>query len=480
MSEQNEEALDLAWSDPAQRGIPEPILAGMRDLGYARLLPVQAACLEPLREGSHLSVRSKTGTGKTAAFGIPLLERIELGADGPAVLILAPTRELAAQIGTELAALGRHCGLRLVAAYGGMPIGPQVRELRRGVDFVVGTPGRLLDLARQGELALDRILCCVLDEADEMLSMGFYEDVTGLMDQCQRCEQVVMLSASLSEETDRLIARYAPEVVRIDLSVDRLSVEGIRNVYYKIGDDLPRHHYLLHVMAAEQPESAIVFVNTRTDASLVTTQMAREGLRAEMLSGDLPQSERERVMAAIRSGELRFLVATDLAARGIDISDLSHVINFSLPEDPAVFLHRVGRTGRVGKTGTSISLVSGRHLRTLGVLERQFGVRLEQREFPPASEMTASRTQSRIAELAREAGAAICDGYLDQARAVVGHADAVQIVAYLLKQQADLRHDAQRPAANRPARRPGRREGGGRPKGGKPRGGKPRRPRRRR
>jgi len=454
--------------------IPENIIAGLRDLGYAYPLEVQCVAISPIRAGRHVSLRSKTGSGKTAAFGIPLLEKLGSQTDGsrqPRLLVLAPTRELAAQIATELAAIGRHRGIRVLAVYGGAPIGAQIKALKDGVDVVSGTPGRLLDLSRRGVLHLDGFEMVVLDEADEMLSMGFYEDVSGLMDGCKNNRQVIILSASLEKETAALIDRYTQDVVRIDLSVDKLSVEGITNAYYVTGDELPRHHYLLHVLAVEQPSSAIVFVNTRKDASLIATQMAREGLQAEMISGQLPQSERERVMAAIRAGELRFLVATDLAARGIDISDLSHVINYSLPEDPAIFLHRVGRTGRVDKEGTAISLVSGRRLRTLGLLERQFGIKFEEREFPSAERMVEGRNTAQIAGLIEAAEAAICDGYLAQARAVLEHDNVVQITAYLLKRNADQVHDEQRPRANIPSPRNGAPRGPKRGRGQGPRRG---------
>lgn len=449
-------------------GIEADLLRGVGDLGYRQALPVQVACLEPILAGRDVSVRSKTGSGKTAAFGIPLLQRMDPQGAQPSLLVMAPTRELAGQIAAELTAIGSHRKLRVATAYGGAPIGEQIKAIKSGAHVVAGTPGRLHDLVRRGVLDLARFKAVVLDEADEMLSMGFYEDVTGLMDGCVHCEQVVILSASLEEETGRLIDRYSNDVVRIDLSVDKLSVEGIRNIYYKFGDELPHHHYLLHVLHEEKPSSAIVFVNTRSDASLVATVMAREGLQAEMISGELPQAERERVMGAIRAGKLRYLVATDLASRGIDISDLSHVINYSLPEDPTVFLHRVGRTGRVGKQGTAVSLVSGVRLRTLGLLEKQFGVRFEQREFPAKEEMVQSRTDAQLNGLIEAAENAICDGFLDQARAVLAHPDAVQIVAYLLKRNADQVHDEQRAARNRPENKPPRR--GGRP-GGRSRSG---------
>jgi len=454
------------------------IKQGLLDLGYEALMPVQVACLDVLRTGRSLSIRSKTGTGKTAAIGIPLLEALDMSLPGPNLLILGPTRELAGQICAELSAIGKHRGLKVMAAYGGAPIGAQKKAIADGVHVVVGTPGRLLDLMRQKVLKLENIRAAVLDEADEMLSMGFFEDVTTLLDNCTQCKQYVLLSASLSEEVDALIDRYASERERIDLSVDKLSLEGIANVYYKIGEDLPHHHYLLHVMAVEKPESAIVFVNTRKDATLVASYLAREGIKAEMISGELPQTERERVMAAIRAGELRVLVATDLAARGIDISDLSHVINYNLPEEAAIYLHRIGRTGRVGKKGTAVSLVTGRRRRTLGELERSFGIKFEEREFPTAEQMTANRNENQLADLWEKAEPAICDGYMAQAKALLEHDGALQMVAYLLKSHADMVHDQKRSKENRPKHDfPRRSSGGGgsgggrRPSGGRPGGG---------
>jgi ATP-dependent RNA helicase DeaD len=447
-------------------GVAPDIVRGLSDLGYRSPLEVQQAAMGPIMEGKNVSLRSKTGSGKTAAFGIPLLQNLDPDEKDPQVLVLAPTRELAGQIAEDLCGIGKHRGIRVAAVYGGASITAQVKAIKKGVHVVVGTPGRLLDLVRRKVLQLKTFQAVVLDEADEMLSMGFFEDVTALMDGCKNCEQVVILSASLEADVAALIDRYAQDVVRIDLSADVLSVEGIHNVYYVIGDDQPQHRYLLHVMAVEQPKSAIVFVNTRKDASLVATVMAREGLQAEMISGELPQSERERVMRAIRTGELRFLVATDVAARGIDISDLTHVINYSLPEDPAVFLHRVGRTGRVDKQGTSISLITGRRVHTLGLLERRFGVKFEERRFPPVEEMEKNRTDSKLESLIQSAEAAICDGFLGQARAILEHPQAGQIVAYLLRCHADQVHDTQRSASNRPRKpsHPGRKR---RPRSGR-------------
>jgi ATP-dependent RNA helicase DeaD len=454
-------------------GIEPAVIEGLRARGYQGLLEVQRAALEPIRLGRHVAIRSRTGTGKTAAFGIPILERIPLEGRAPRALILAPTRELANQIAAELGDLGRPRGVRVAALVGGASAAEQKQALRAGCHLVSGTPGRLLDLHEQRALELGEVEVVVLDEADEMLSMGFYEDVIRLVEACTARRQVIILSASLNELTEGLITRYAPEPVRIDLSTDQLSVEEIDNVYYRIGDDLPKHHYLLHALRAESPRSAIVFVNTRSDASVVATLMAREGMQAEMLSGELPQSERERVMAHIRAGELRYLVATDLAARGIDISHLSHVINYSLPEEAPVYLHRVGRTGRVGRRGTAVSLVSGRHVRTLGVLEKRFGIHFEERRFPEVSEMKAARSAALLEDLLRAAETAIADGYMDAARAVLEHPEAWKLVAFLLKRHAERLHDESRDPHNLPPRsNGGGRSGGGRSGGGRSGGGR--------
>jgi ATP-dependent RNA helicase DeaD len=432
--------------------IDPKIIKGLKQLGFQYPFEVQISCLQPIKEGRHVSLRSKTGSGKTAAFGIPLLENIKADNGKPSLLVLAPTRELAGQIAAELTAIGQYKKIRVIAAYGGASISQQRASLKKGAQVVVGTPGRLLDLYRQGVLALDAFKTIVLDEADEMLSMGFFEDVTQLMDHARQCKQVVTLSASLDSQTQALIDKYSPDVVRIDLSADVLSVEGIENIYYSVPDELPRYHYLLHLLTDERPSSAIVFVNTRSDASLIATVMAREGLQAEMISGALPQNERERVMKAIRSSKLKYLVATDLAARGIDISDLSHVINYSLPEDPAVFLHRVGRTGRVNKKGVAISLVSGKRFHTLSVLEKEFGVTFEERKFPLRQDIIEARTKEQLRCLDEASEDVVCDGFMAQARGLIEHDKAEQMIAYLLKMNADKVHDQQRSRRNQPER----------------------------
>ncbi|RMG10700.1 MAG: DEAD/DEAH box helicase, partial [Deltaproteobacteria bacterium] len=335
--------------------LSEEVLAGIRERGYERPTPVQARCIEPALKGRDLSVRSKTGTGKTAAFGIPLIETVEPRGQLPQAVVLAPTRELANQVAEELAALGKHKSVRVLSIIGGASMQAQLDALARGVDIVVGTPGRVLDHIRRGTLDLSQVKVRVLDEADEMLSMGFLEEVTSVLNACPEEAQTLLFSATLPEDLGRIVARYMKDPESILLSGDEFTVEGIENRLYETRDDYPKPRNLLYLLEMEDPDSAIIFCNTRDDTALVTAVLNRHGLPAALLNSDLSQKEREKAMQRIKSGEIRFLVATDLAARGIDISDLSHVVNYSLPEDPAVYMHRVGRTGRIGKKGTALS-----------------------------------------------------------------------------------------------------------------------------
>src|SRR5882762_5412878 len=379
---------DLPLSDELRRGIG--------DRGYTTPTPVQAAVIGPILAGRDVICRSKTGTGKTAAFGIPLLERIPGGTRKASALVLCNTRELALQVSQELESLARHKNISVIAVYGGAPMGVQTQALQAGAEVIVGTPGRVYDHIRRGTLKLEETRIAVLDEADEMLSAGFFEEVTRILDHLPADRQTLLFSATVAPDIEQLAAKY------------------LRN--------------------REDPDSAIIFCNLRTDTELIANVLNRNGLDAEMLNGDLPQKERERVMAKVKRGEVRFMVATDIAARGIDISDLSHVINYSLPEDPAVYLHRVGRTGRIGKKGTAISLVSGAELVTLTALERNFGIQFEKRSLPTPEEAKSLWTELRMKELrdAMTSGAAF-EAYLPLAQDMAAREDGKQLLAYALR-----------------------------------------------
>src|SRR6476469_7154163 len=370
----------------AELPLSEELRKGIAERGYTAPTPVQAAVLGPILAGRDLICRSKTGTGKTAAFGIPLLERIPAGTRKASALVLCNTRELALQVAQEIEALGKHQDLRVVAIYGGAAMGAQTDALIEGAEVIVGTPGRVYGHIRRGNLKLDSTRIAVLDEADEMLSAGFYEEVTRILDKLPNDRQTLLFSATVPPDIEHLAQKYLREPETILLSGDVFTVEHIHNVLHHLVDQYPKPRNLLYLIEREDPEAAIVFCNLRTDTELVANVLNRNGFDAEMLNGDLPQKERERVMAQVKRGEVRFMVATDIAARGIDISDLSHVINYSLPEDPAVYLHRVGRTGRIGKKGTALNLTSGREMTTLTTLEKKFNVVFERKPMPNAEE----------------------------------------------------------------------------------------------
>jgi ATP-dependent RNA helicase DeaD len=416
---------DLALSEPLRRAIAER--------GYAKPTPVQSASYRPIRDGKDVIVRSKTGTGKTAAFGIPILERIPEGRRKASALVMTPTRELALQVAAELADLAKHKDLRVVTVYGGASIGDQKDALDAGAEIVVGTPGRIYDFIRRKTLKLDEALVCCLDEADEMLNMGFFEEVTRILDHLPDDCQQLLFSATVPADIEQIIHEYLTAPETILLSGDEYKVENIHNVMYPAVDAYPKPRNLLYMIEIEEPEAAIVFCNTRTDTSLVTAVLNRNGYDAELLNGDLPQKERERVMAKVKRGEVRFMVATDIAARGIDISDLSHVINYSLPEDPAVFLHRVGRTGRIGKKGTSLSIISGGDIHTLSALQKKYGVVFEERKLPTPEEAKKVWTDRHVAELKDAMSSSIFEAFIPLAQDLRNRPDGDWLVAYALK-----------------------------------------------
>src|SRR5512133_349784 len=414
-------------------GLSEPVRRAIAERGYAKPTPVQSASYRPIRDGKDVIVRSKTGTGKTAAFGIPILERIPDGRRKASALVMTPTRELALQVAAELADLAKHRDLKVVTVYGGASIGDQKDALDAGAEIVVGTPGRIYDFIKRKTLRLEEAMVCCLDEADEMLNMGFFEEVTRILDHLPDGCQQLLFSATVPADIEQIIHDYLTAPETILLSGDEYSVENIHNVMYPTVDAYPKPRNLLYMIEMEEPETAIVFCNTRNDTSLVAAVLNRNGYDAELLNGDLPQKERERVMAKVKRGEVRFMVATDIAARGIDISDLSHVINYSLPEDPAVFLHRVGRTGRIGKKGTSLSIVSGGDIHTLTALQKKYGIAFEEKKLPTPEEARKVWTDRHVGELKEAMSSSIFEAFIPLAQELRTRNDGEWLIAFALK-----------------------------------------------
>lgn len=431
-------------SNPSQ--LPEPVrfdamslsedaAAGLKALGYEFATPVQAAVFEKAMEGHDLMVQSKTGTGKTTAFGLPVIERVdsEKASVDPQALVLCPTRELAMQVAEELAELGDPKGVRVLPIYGGAPMGPQLKSLKAGCDVVVGTPGRVLDHIRRRTLRLVHAHTAVLDEADEMLSMGFWEDVTAILDQLPAQRQTLLFSATLPDEIRKTALSCMRDPQTVDISRDELTVENITNIAYETDERLPKPRNLLYVLEVEQPENAIIFCNTRDDASIIAAFLRRQGHHALALSGELAQRDRERVMRRMKSRTLKYLVATDIAARGIDISELSHVVNYSLPQFTEVYLHRVGRTGRIGKKGTAVSLVSGRDEMTYTELTRKYGIDFEKKELPDFDEIMRRQAERVASELLLEARDTEITSFLRLADFLKQTKPGTEVIAYLLK-----------------------------------------------
>jgi ATP-dependent RNA helicase DeaD len=409
------------------------VLQAILDKGYTHATAVQAAAIEPALAGKDLVVRSKTGTGKTAAFSIPVVERIPAGDRKTRAIILAPTRELARQTGEECEALSKHKDIRVAVIYGGVGFGPQEDALKAGAEIVVGTPGRILDHLRRGNLKLGEATFAVLDEADEMLSMGFYEDVTKILDQTPESRQCLFFSATVDDRVRSLIRRYAKDPEDIRLSTDTDKVDGIAHILYETTPDYHKARALLAIIDQEAPKSAIIFCNTREDTATVATFLSRQGLDAELLSGELPQNKREQVMANVKKGATQYLVATDVAARGIDISDLSHVINYSLPEDPATYLHRTGRTGRIGKTGIAISLTGGAEIHTRNSLERQFQIAFQVKPLPTADEAGRAAVDRQARAIVAAMGTMAFEGYMPTVRALKERPDGDMLLAAALR-----------------------------------------------
>ncbi len=371
-------------------GLRPELLQALTELGYTQPTPIQEQMIPVMLGGADVIGQAQTGTGKTAAFALPILQTLTRGDKRPQALILAPTRELALQVAEAVSAYGRHTGVQVLAVYGGAPYGRQIGALRRGVDVVVGTPGRLLDLLRRGVLDLSAVRTLVLDEADEMLSMGFVEDIETVLAALPPQRQTALFSATMPPAIRRLAQKYQRDPQHITIARAQRTVAAVEQRYYLVNrrDKLAA---LTRIFEAEDVTRALVFVRTRADSGELANALTQRGLAAEMLNGDLAQNARERVLSRFRHNLIQVLVATDVAARGLDIDDISHVFNYDLPDDPEVFVHRIGRTGRAGKGGVAISLVTPRERRQLRRIEGYTRQPMTAAAIPSAEDIQAKR-----------------------------------------------------------------------------------------
>jgi ATP-dependent RNA helicase DeaD len=338
-------------------GLSRGMLAALARAGYAEPSPIQAALIPEALDGLDAIGQAKTGTGKTAAFAIPLIEMLEAPGRGPQAIVLAPTRELVQQIVVEFDKLAHGQGVRTCGVYGGEPIQRQLRALERGVDIVIGTPGRVIDHIERRTLHLGDIYHVVLDEADRMLDIGFRPDIERILKRIPDPHQTLLLSATISPEIRKLAQRYMHKPVELNLSRDEPSVESIQQYYISVDQDR-KFDLLVFLLKRDNPRQCIVFTRTRKGADRLAEKLGRVLPGVATIHGDLPQTARNRVMQGFRDGTIPVLVATDVVGRGIDVNDISHVINFDIPDDPENYLHRIGRTGRMGKDGMAYMFVT--------------------------------------------------------------------------------------------------------------------------
>jgi ATP-dependent RNA helicase RhlE len=346
-------------------GLSPEILRAVLDEGYTEPTPIQHQAIPLVLTGRDLMARAQTGTGKTAAFALPILERMRVHANtsfSPArhpvrVLVVTPTRELAVQVADSFAAYGRHVALRSTVIYGGVPMPPQERALLGGVEIVVATPGRLLDHASSRTVNLGQVEVLVLDEADRMLDMGFIDDIRRILAMLPSRRQNLLFSATLSGEVRALASTFLHDPASVDVAPKVSAAESVEQIAYLVDGERKRH-LLAHLVRSRDLRQVLVFTRTKHMASRLASQLDRDGVDATAIHGDRSQPERERALSMFKSGDVRVLVATDVAARGLDIEALPQVVNFELPHDPEDYVHRIGRTGRAGMPGHAISLVS--------------------------------------------------------------------------------------------------------------------------
>lgn len=364
-------------------GVSEPLRHAIEDLGFETPMPVQEKVIPHLlgQEGDVVAL-AQTGTGKTAAFGLPVLQRIDVERHVPQALILSPTRELCLQIASDLVDFSKYIpGLSVLPVYGGSSIQSQIHALREGVQIIVATPGRLIDLINRGVVKLDDVHTVILDEADEMLNMGFVDSINEILEHVPSDRKMLMFSATMPAEIAKIAKRFMHNPVEFVVGTRNEGAANVRHIYYMVH---ARDKYLaLKRIADNSPNIyAIIFCRTRRDTQEVAENLIRDGYNADALHGDLSQQQRDMVMKKFRDRVVTLLVATDVAARGLDVDDLTHVINYGLPEDTAVYTHRSGRTGRAGKTGVSIAIIHSRERGKLREIERIIGKTFERKEVP--------------------------------------------------------------------------------------------------
>jgi ATP-dependent RNA helicase DeaD len=378
-------------SEFSQLALSAPILKAVKEAGYESPSPIQAQSIPPLLEGRDLLGQAQTGTGKTAAFALPLLSRLNLSLKQPQILVLTPTRELALQVAEAMQTYARHLkDFHILPLYGGQGMDTQLRGLRRGVHVVVGTPGRIQDHLRRGTLKLNCLSTVVLDEADEMLRMGFIDDVDQILEHTPPERQMALFSATMPEAIKRIAQRHLREPVEIRIQSKTATVSTVTQRYWQV-TELTKLDALTRILEVEEFEAMLVFVRTKIATDELSQKLEARGYACAALSGDIKQVQREKIVDRLKNGSLDIVVATDVAARGLDVERISHVINYDVPYDTETYIHRIGRTGRAGRKGVAILFISQREKRMLRSIEKATRSPIEPMQLPSQKDISERR-----------------------------------------------------------------------------------------
>lgn len=372
-------------------GLSDNMIEALRKKGFEEPTPIQTLTIPFLLNGTKDVVgQAQTGTGKTGAFGIPLIENIVPGTSQVKALIMTPTRELAVQVTEELNSLCLDKATKIIAVYGGQPIERQIDRLRRGVDIVVGTPGRIMDHMERKTLDLTKLEYVVLDEADEMLNMGFIEDIETILKVTPKNKRMLLFSATMPDNIMKLAKRYMREYEVVSVKRDQLTQSKVQQIYFEVSQ-AEKFEALYRIIDVEEHFYGMVFCRTKVDADDIANKLINRGCRAEALHGDISQGQRERILQKFKDKKITTLVATDVAARGIDVDNLTHVINYSLPQDPESYIHRIGRTGRAGKEGTAITLITPSEYRKLLGIQKIANAKITKQQIPNVQDVINSK-----------------------------------------------------------------------------------------
>ncbi len=398
--------------------LSDEVLSALSAMGFEEPTPIQKIAVGSALKGKDIIGLAQTGTGKTAAFGIPIIEKGVKGKNkNPYAIVLAPTRELAVQVAQELNRIGSNKGIVSVPIYGGQSIERQIRSLKKGVDVVVGTPGRVIDHIQRKTLVLKDIGMVVLDEADEMLNMGFIDDMERILKEIPRKRQTMLFSATMPEEILGISRKYMHDPEKVYVDPKKMVVSKIKQVFYEVREE-DKIRALTRLLDVEEPSLTLIFCHTKREVDDVSGRLQQMGYSAGAIHGDFTQSFRDEMMEKFKRGETDILVATDVAARGLDIPDVSHVINYSIPQNPDGYIHRIGRTGRAGKSGIAITFVTPREYKQLRLIEKSARTKISKAKLPTKDEVRKARERELVAEIENMIEEGGHTGYISLAEAL--------------------------------------------------------------